>query len=139
MVTPRRFTLTQYLIEQRRRFPGASGDLNALLLDVSIACKAIARQVAFGELRAGAETVGGAVNVQGEVQKHLDVVSNELFIRQAEWDGHLAGLARVHGQHGVGGLHEEERWLAAGEAHFLGMLGIVAAHAVDAVHGKALG
>ncbi len=86
-------TLTQYLIEQRRRFPGASGDLNALILDVSIACKAIARQVAFGELRAGAEAVGGAVNVQGEVQKHLDVVSNELFIRQAEWDGHLAGMA----------------------------------------------
>ena len=46
--------------------------------------------------------------------------------------GHLAGLARVHGQHGVGGLHEEERRLAAGEAHFLGVLGIVAAHAQDA-------
>ena len=50
MVTPRRFTLTQYLIEQRRRFPGASGDFNALLLDVALACKAIARSVAFGEL-----------------------------------------------------------------------------------------
>ena len=49
MVTPRRFTLTQYLIEQRRRFPGASGDFNALLLDVALACKAIARSVAFGE------------------------------------------------------------------------------------------
>ena len=38
-----RSTLTQYLIAQRRRFPGASGDLNALILDVSLACKAIAR------------------------------------------------------------------------------------------------
>ena len=55
MTTRRRFTLTQYLIEQRRRFPGASGDFNALLLDVALACKAIARSVAFGELgqRAG--------------------------------------------------------------------------------------
>ena len=43
-------TLTQYLIEQRRRFPQASGELNALILDVSIACKAIARQVALGSL-----------------------------------------------------------------------------------------
>jgi len=45
-----RSTLTQYLIEERRRFPGASGELNALILDVSLACKAIARAVAFGEL-----------------------------------------------------------------------------------------
>ncbi len=93
MNQPHRPTLTQYLIEQRRRFPAASGDLNALILDVSIACKAIARQVAFGELRAPGAVAGGAINVQGEVQKHLDVVSNELFLRQAEWSGHLAGMA----------------------------------------------
>ena len=93
MSRPKRPTLTQYLIDQRRRFPGASGDLNALLLDVSIACKAIARQVAFGELRAASENAGGMVNVQGEVQKHLDVVSNELFLRQAECSGYLAGMA----------------------------------------------
>ena len=45
-----RFTLTQFLIMERRRFPGASGDFNALILDVALACKAIARAVAFGEL-----------------------------------------------------------------------------------------
>ena len=45
-----RRTLTQYLIEQRRRFPQASGALNALILDVALATKAIARAVAFGEL-----------------------------------------------------------------------------------------
>ena len=45
-----RWTLTRYLIEERRRFPTASGDLNALILDVSLACKAIARIVAFGSL-----------------------------------------------------------------------------------------
>ncbi|MDH4052205.1 MAG: class 1 fructose-bisphosphatase [Rubrivivax sp.] len=84
-------TLTQYLIEQRRRFPQASGELNALVLDVSIACKAISRQVALGSL---AEVpVGGAVNVQGEEQKPLDVISNEMLIRQTEWSGHLAGMA----------------------------------------------
>ena len=42
-----RSTLTQFLIEERRRFPGASGDFNALILDVAIACKAIARAVAM--------------------------------------------------------------------------------------------
>jgi fructose-1,6-bisphosphatase I / sedoheptulose-1,7-bisphosphatase len=95
MPLSRRSTLTQYLIEQRRRFPQASGELNALILDVSIACKGIARAVAFGELgeTMGVAADGGAVNVQGEVQKKLDVVSNEMFVRTAEWSGHLAGMA----------------------------------------------
>ena len=43
-------TLTQYLIEERRRFPDASGDFNALILDVAMACKAIAKSVAYGAL-----------------------------------------------------------------------------------------
>jgi fructose-1,6-bisphosphatase I/sedoheptulose-1,7-bisphosphatase len=90
-----RWTLTRYLIEERRRFPTASGDLNALLLDVSLACKAIARIVAFGSLADSLGTVpeAGQVNVQGESQKPLDVLSNEIFIRMNEWNGHLAGLA----------------------------------------------
>ena len=32
-----RSTLTQFLIEERRRFPSASGDFNALVLDVALA------------------------------------------------------------------------------------------------------
>jgi fructose-1,6-bisphosphatase I/sedoheptulose-1,7-bisphosphatase len=94
-----RSTLTQYLIEERRRFPEAGGALNALILDVALACKAIARAVAFGELGdamgdAGAASVqGGAVNVQGEEQKKLDVLSNEVFLRRNEWSGCLAGMA----------------------------------------------
>jgi fructose-1,6-bisphosphatase I / sedoheptulose-1,7-bisphosphatase len=90
-------TLTQYLIEQRRRFPSASGDFNALILDVAMACKAIARVVAQGALGAASsphKTVHPEqVNVQGEVQKTLDVVSNDTFVRMNEWAGHLAGMA----------------------------------------------
>jgi fructose-1,6-bisphosphatase I/sedoheptulose-1,7-bisphosphatase len=95
-----RRTLTQYLIEQRQRFPQASGALNALILDVALATKAIARAVAFGELGdpmsrelAAAAHAHAQVNVQGEVQKPLDVVSNEIFIRTTEWSGQLAGMA----------------------------------------------
>jgi fructose-1,6-bisphosphatase I/sedoheptulose-1,7-bisphosphatase len=94
-----RRTLTQYLIEQRRHYPQASGALNALILDVALAAKAIARAVAFGELGdpmsrqlAAAAQTHAQLNVQGEVQKPLDVVSNEIFIRTTEWSGHLAGL-----------------------------------------------
>ena len=86
-----RQTLTQYLIDQRRRFPQASGDLNSLILDVSIACKAVARTVAFGTLAEA--QAAGQLNVQGEEQKPLDVVSNAMLIRQTEWSGQLAGMA----------------------------------------------
>ena len=89
-----RWTLTRYLIEERRRFPLASGNLNALILDVALACKAIARIVARGALGDGAVTQGGGtVNVHGEVQNPLDVLSNEIFVRMNEWNGHLAGMA----------------------------------------------
>jgi len=97
MPLSQRWTLTRYLIEERRRFPQASGDLNALILDVSLACKAIARIVAFGALDENfSGTVGpapgGAVNVQGEVQKPLDVLSHEIFVQMNDWNGHLGGM-----------------------------------------------
>ncbi len=84
-------TLTRYLIEQRRRFPDASGDFNALILDVAIAVKSIARRVASGALATPLEV--NTVNVHGEDQKPLDLISNEMLIRQTEWSGQLAGLA----------------------------------------------
>jgi len=92
-----RTTLAQFLIEERRRYPAASGDFNALILDVALACKAISRAVAQGELGEPLadptlETPGGT-NVHGEAQKKLDLLSNNLFIRINEWGGHLAGMA----------------------------------------------
>jgi fructose-1,6-bisphosphatase I/sedoheptulose-1,7-bisphosphatase len=93
----RRYTLTQYLIEQRRRYPEASGDFNALLLDVALACKAIARSVAFGTLDGGPGDAAGEVvtqvNVQGEEQKPLDVIAHHYFTHMTEWGGGLAGMA----------------------------------------------
>ncbi|RAJ68791.1 fructose-1,6-bisphosphatase I/sedoheptulose-1,7-bisphosphatase [Streptomyces sp. Amel2xB2] len=91
MVTERS-TLTRFLIEERRRHPEASGELNSLILDVAIACKAISRQIASGAL-AGIIGSAGAVNVQGEQQQKLDVMANEVFLRANEWGGELAGMA----------------------------------------------
>jgi fructose-1,6-bisphosphatase I/sedoheptulose-1,7-bisphosphatase len=93
MTTPHRLTLTQFLIEERRRFPHASGDFNSLILNVALACKSIARKVACGALGAGHADVGGAINVQGETQKEMDVISNEVFLEVNEWCGCLAGMA----------------------------------------------
>jgi fructose-1,6-bisphosphatase I/sedoheptulose-1,7-bisphosphatase len=93
MPRSQRLTLTQFLIDERRRFPSASGDFNSLLLDVATACKTISKAVAFGTLQEFGGPPAGQVNVQGEVQKKLDVFANTTFIRSNEGSGTLAGLA----------------------------------------------
>lgn len=84
-------TLVRFLIEERARHPEASGDLNALILDVALACKAISNRVAQGEL-GGVLGAADAVNVQGEVQQKLDVMANEYFLHACEWGGQIAGM-----------------------------------------------
>jgi len=85
-------TITQFIIEEERRYPSASGDFTSLLNDVVIACKWISNAVNSGKL-AGILGTAGTENVQGETQKKLDVISNELFIERNEWTGHLAAMA----------------------------------------------
>jgi len=86
-----RITLTQYLIEQRRRFPQASGQFNSVILAIALACKALSRKVAYGAL-AGVHGRAGATNVQGEVQQKLDVLANEAFLQCLQWGGYVRGL-----------------------------------------------
>ncbi|CAN5838841.1 class 1 fructose-bisphosphatase [soil metagenome] len=87
-----RTTLVRFLIEERRRHPDASGELNSLVLDVALACKAIAQRLAQGEL-GGILGSADAINVQGEVQQKLDVLANQYFLRANEWGGQVAGMA----------------------------------------------
>lgn len=84
--------LTQFLINEQRKIPGATGELTLLLNDVASACKSIGHEVNRGAL-AGNLDVIGSENVQGEVQKKLDVLSNDIFIHSLEWTGHLAAMA----------------------------------------------
>lgn len=91
VVLTERSTLAQFLIEERRRHPRANGELNSLVLDVALACKAISRRIASGAL-SGVLGSAGATNVQGEDQKRLDVVANQLFLRANESGGQLAGM-----------------------------------------------
>jgi fructose-1,6-bisphosphatase I/sedoheptulose-1,7-bisphosphatase len=86
-----RTTLAQFLIEERRRHPDASGDFNRLVLDVALACKAIAKRIGYGAL-GGVLGVEGTTNVQGEAQQKLDVIANEVFLRSNEWGGLVAGM-----------------------------------------------
>ena len=88
----KRKSLSRYLIEQRREYNNIPNDLRLLLEVVSRACKLISRSIAKGAL---GEVLGSAdsENVQGEAQKKLDVLSNEILLEANEWGGHLAGMA----------------------------------------------
>ncbi len=87
----RRVTLTQYLIEQQRA-ARISPDLRLLIEVVARAVKAISVNVSKGAL---ADVLGeaGTDNVQGEAQKKLDVIANEILLQANEWGGHLAAMA----------------------------------------------
>ena len=91
-------TLTEFIIGEQRRFPGATGGFTALVNDVRLACKRIAYLVGKGAL-ARAHGGTGVRNVQGEEQQKLDVMANEIFLRTNEWGGHLAGLASEELEH----------------------------------------
>jgi fructose-1,6-bisphosphatase len=86
-----RTTLNKFIIEEQRRAPGATSEFSALLNDLVTACKVIAQAVARGAL-AGDLGEAGGTNVQGEQQKKLDVLANEILIRSCEWDGNLAAM-----------------------------------------------
>ncbi|NND90800.1 MAG: class 1 fructose-bisphosphatase [Granulosicoccus sp.] len=85
-------TLTQYIIEQGRAQNESRGAFTALLNDVATACKRLSNLVRLGEL-AGVLGTAGQENVQGEQQKKLDVIANEVFIESMQHSGLLAGIA----------------------------------------------
>lgn len=88
----RRVSLTRYLVEQQRVDGRIPPQLRLLLEVVARACKRISFAVNKGELGDVMGTAGSE-NVQGEVQKKLDIIANETLIEANEWGGHLAAMA----------------------------------------------
>jgi fructose-1,6-bisphosphatase I len=88
----KRISLTRYLVEQQRVHGHIPGDLRLLLEVVARACKRISQSVNKGDL---GDVLGTATteNVQGEMQKQLDIIANEVLIEANEWGGHLAAMA----------------------------------------------
>lgn len=91
-MSKKKTSLTQYLVEKQRTDKALPAELRLLIEIVSRACKSISHAVSKGAL-------GGVLgsldqeNVQGEVQKKLDVLSNEVLLEANEWGGHLAAMA----------------------------------------------
>jgi fructose-1,6-bisphosphatase I len=88
----RRVTLTQFLLSRQRDKQLINADLRLLIETIARACKAISTRVnkgALGDSHSSTENI----NIQGEVQKKLDVLSNEILLEANEWGGNLAALA----------------------------------------------
>jgi len=85
-------TLTNYIISNQKGFEGASGSFTGLLNDIAVACKRIADLVNKGDL-IGVLGASDSENVQGEQQKKLDIISNDLMIEALQHNGHIAALA----------------------------------------------
>jgi fructose-1,6-bisphosphatase I len=88
----KRVSLTQYLVEEQRLHNSIPAELRLLIEVVARACKTISHSVgkgALGDILGSAHTE----NIQGEVQKKLDVISNEILLEANEWGGHLAAMA----------------------------------------------
>jgi fructose-1,6-bisphosphatase I/sedoheptulose-1,7-bisphosphatase len=86
-----RTTLSKFLIQELGQQPELH-DLSALLVDVAAAVKAISAVVAKGSL-SGYQGNADTENSQGEGQKKLDVLTNDIMTSQCEWNGLLAGMA----------------------------------------------
>ena len=84
--------LTHYLVEQQRKHGVVTADVRLLLETVARACKAISHAVSKGAL-GGVLGSLDSENVQGEVQKKLDVMSNDILLEANEWGGNLAAMA----------------------------------------------
>ena len=85
-------SLTRYLVEQQRAKGHIPSELRLLLEVVARACKSISQAVNKGAL-GGVLGSAHSENVQGEVQKKLDIIANEVLIEANEWGGHLAAMA----------------------------------------------
>jgi fructose-1,6-bisphosphatase I len=87
-----KMSLSRYLVEQQRHSAHMPAELGQLLEVVANTCKSISHAVNKGAL-GGVLGSAQSENVQGEEQKKLDIIANDMLIEATEWGGHLAAMA----------------------------------------------
>ena len=83
-------TFREFLLSQRSRHK-LDKDLIFLLEDIATACRIISHQIRGGAF-AGSLGATKSTNVQGETQKQLDVIANDIFVRHCSNCGRVAAL-----------------------------------------------
>jgi fructose-1,6-bisphosphatase I len=85
-------TLNRFIIEKQAAHPAATGEFSVLLTQIGLVGKMIAQDLR----RAGLINILGATgetNVQGEVVKKLDEISNDTFVKVFKYSGIVCALA----------------------------------------------
>ena len=85
-------TIEQHILDQQRKFPGASGEFSGLLYDIALAAKMISKQVNMAGLVNVLGTTG-EINIQGEVVQKMDTYANELLINILTNGGKVCAIA----------------------------------------------
>ncbi len=85
-------TLNEVIIQQQSAFPYAKGELSRLLTHLGVAAKIVHKKVNKAGL---VDILGeaGAINIQGEDQKKLDIFADKTFISSFKSSGIVAGVA----------------------------------------------
>lgn len=87
----RPITLGEFIFENQKDFPYATGELSALLSCIKLAGKVVNQAIN----KAGLENIRGKTklqNVQGEKQAKLDVMANDVFVDTLRNRGQICGL-----------------------------------------------
>ena len=99
-------TLEQFIIDHQEEVDHSTGAFSRLLRDISVAAKVINRNIR----RAGLLDVfgtSGEINVQGEVQKKLDVIADEELVRALRKGGECCLI----------GSEEQPETISIGDQH----------------------
>ncbi|MFC1562396.1 class 1 fructose-bisphosphatase [candidate division KSB1 bacterium] len=84
-------TVDNHILEQQRKFPGASGEFSGLLNAICFAAKIISREVnKAGLVRILGIT--GDTNVHGERIQKLDIYAQNIFVQVLEKSGYLCAM-----------------------------------------------
>ena len=86
-------TLSRHVLQQLHSFSADAQDLSALMNRIGLAAKLIARRLSRAGLMEDALGFTGAVNVQGESVKKMDIYANEVFISVFQQSGLVCRLA----------------------------------------------
>jgi fructose-1,6-bisphosphatase I len=91
-------TLNQFISDQQNKFPFVKGTLSKIFGDLQLAAKMINRDVRKAGL---IDILGnfGETNVQGEEQKKLDVISNDVFMRLMDLSGACVCVVSEEDEH----------------------------------------
>jgi len=111
-------TLSRYMMEMERLNPELQ-ELESIFTSIQVGCKAISKLVRTATLACNTGAAGN-VNIQGEDQKKMDVLANDVLKNALQWAGHFKTIASEEEDEPlVGFMHEDGRAEALVDTNYI--------------------